>query len=145
MENKIARTSQELYGCSVPFHPPTYSENGNKEIEICNNITAGMNAHDHYMSYLGSVVSSKDKPCAIFDINVGLPDIDDEGNDMKEAYVRLYLKTEIKVKSIVIYYDSTTFAAEVGGYVGMIIGVSIVDLAILFNAGALKIIYKMLN
>ena len=57
-----------------------------------------------------------------------------EGNDPNEAYIRLYVNPNIKVKSIVIYYDSTTFAGEVGGYIGMLLGVSVVDLAIIFNA-----------
>ena len=42
-------------------------------------------------------------------------------------------KPDIKVKSTVMYYDSTTLAAEIGGYVGMFLGVSMVDLAMAFN------------
>ena len=57
-----------------------------------------------------------------------MPDIDEKDNDPNEAYVRLYLKTKIKVKSTVLYYDSTTLAAEIGGYIGMLLGVSLVDL-----------------
>ena len=56
--------------------------------------------------------------------------------------MRLYLKAKIKVKSVILHYDSTTFAAEIGGYVGVLLGVSIVDIAILSRSTFLKIVRK---
>ena len=78
-------------------------------------------------------ISKGDVPCARYDIDLGYPDVSN-GHDNMTAFIKFYLKTDIKVKSTVIYYDSTTLAAEIGGYVGMFLGVSMVDLAILFNS-----------
>ena len=81
-------------------------------------------------------------PCELYDVDLGLPVIDSDDNPMNEAYVKLYLKTKVRIKKTVIYYDSTTFAAEIGGYVGMFLGVSLVDIAILFNSCFLLFVQK---
>ena len=87
-------------------------------------------------------ISKGDVPCARYDIDLGYPDVSDK-EDMNEAFIKFYLKTDIKVKSTVIYYDSTTLAAEIGGYVGMFLGVSLVDLAIIFNSFLLVTIQRL--
>ena len=140
--NSLARENKNVLGCSVPFHPPLSSDLQQHDADICANLTSGKKAMDNYDamrdSNLADDGSADQTSCAWFDIFLGLPFIDDEGNDANEAYIRLYIKSKIKVKSIVRYYDSTTLAAEIGGYVGMFVGVSMVDLAILFNAGFMK-------
>ena len=83
-------------------------------------------------------------PCSWFDVFLGLPFIN-EGNDENEAYIRLYVNPKIKVKKIVIYYDSTTFAGEVGGYIGMLLGFSVIDLAIIFNATFTKRLQSVIS
>ena len=67
--------------------------------------------------------------------------VDDPDSD--KAYLKLYFKTNIKQKSTVFYYDSTTFAAEIGGYVGMFLGVSLVDITIILNSFLLITIKKV--
>ena len=138
---EIAIENQKKFGCSVPFHPPIQLESDNKDVKICDNATVGKSALENWSdAKSGSLVGNDQSPCAWFDIFLGLPVIDDDGNDPTEAYIRVYIKSKIKVKSIVIYYDSTTFAAEIGGYVGMFLGVSLVDIAILVNSGFLKLV-----
>ena len=88
------------------------------------------------------MISHEYTPCDGFDVFLGLPFIND-GNDENEAYIRLYVNSKIKVKKIIIYYDSTTFAGEVGGYIGMLLGVSFVDLAIIFNSSFTKWIHRL--
>ena len=68
-----------------------------------------------------------------------LPVIDSDDNPNSEAYVKLYFKTRLRIKKIVIYYDTTTLTAEIGSYVGMFLGVSLVDLAILFSSFCLSL------
>ena len=60
---------------------------------------------------------------------MGIPDIDDTNNDMNEAYLKLYLNAEVPVKTTILYYDSVELGAELGGFIGMILGISLVDLA----------------
>ena len=136
--NKIAKENEEKYNCSVPFHPILISNITMEQIEICNDSEIGKKAHDNFSeSKSSSVLSSEDTPCAGFDVFLGLPFIN-KGDNANEAYIRLYINPKIRVKSTVIYYDSTTFAAEVGGYIGMLLGVSLVDLAIMFNLAVIK-------
>ena len=40
-----------------------------------------------------------------------------------------------------MHCDSTTLTAEIGGYIGMFLGVSIVDLGILLNAFLLNLVH----
>ena len=139
---KIARENEKKFGCSVPFHPPFNTETGKKEIEICKNATIGKKAYSNFQHAIDSTFTAEYRPCAKFDIYFGLPDTDDTGNKMTEAHLALYVNTDIRVKSTVIYYDKTTFAAEIGGYVGMFLGVSMIDLAIIFNSSILAMAHK---
>ena len=128
----VAQENHKKYGCSVPWHH-RYQSKDNKRIEICDNTDKGILATKNFIDSKDSPLSKDLVPCARYDVNLGLPVIDSDDNPSNEAYVKLYLKTEIRIKKVVIYYDSTTFAAEVGGYVGMFLGVSLVDLAILLR------------
>ena len=141
--NRIGKENEYEYNCTVPFHPPIISEITQKEIAICKSSVQGENAYHHFSeSKSSSVLSPEDTPCAGFDVFLGLPFIN-EGNDNNEAYIRLYINPKIKVKKIIIYYDSTTFAGEVGGLIGMLLGISIVDLVIMFNAVLIKWVHDI--
>ena len=69
--------------------------------------------------------------------------MDNTGNSMEEAYIRLYMKTEIKVKSIVLYYDSTTLVSQIGGCAGILVGISILDIVKMFNSSFMTMIHKL--
>ena len=121
MYQHIADENFKLFGCSVPFHPPVYSKNKNESIKICRNTTNGLKAFQKFESLRNAILSEDFIPCENFDFFLGMADINNKiYNDPGEAYLRLYLKTKIKVKSTVLYYDDTTFAAEMGGYIGML-------------------------
>lgn len=121
-----------MFGCSVPWHPQYFSES-NEKVNICRASQDGKNAFKQFENLKDAPITIGDVPCSKYDVDLGNPDVSD-GNNMKESFIRFYMKTDIKVKSTVVYYDSTTLAAEIGGYVGMFLGVSMVDLAIMFNS-----------
>ena len=137
----VATENDKMIGCSVPWHTSYFSES-NEKIEICTDSIEGRNALKIFSDAKDAPITPGDVPCARYDIDLGYPDVSD-GNDKNESFIRFYLKTDIKVKSTVIYYDSTTLAAEIGGYVGMFLGVSMVDLAIMFNSFFLIMIQRM--
>ena len=141
---KIANENEMKYGCSVPFHPLIYSELTKAKIKICDNHTTGLKAYEEWKK-----LKSKDDifgtPCAGFDFFPRLPDIDEDDNDKTEAYVQFYLKAKIKVKSMFIYYDFTSCAAEIGGFIGMFLGVSLIDLASMLNSVILKLVHKKID
>ena len=137
---RLSKENEAKFNCSVPFHPPITSEITGNNVEICNNSATGRKAYNYYKDlWAASTLSPNDEPCAGFDIFLGLPFFADNDN-ANEAYIKLYIKSKIKVKSVVFYYDFTTLVAEVGGYIGLLLGISLVDLTILCNKGFLKIV-----
>ena len=137
--NRVATENEHELNCSVPFHSPAIKDKTGRNITICGSVDSGRKAFDRYIRYYNSRILSLDnKPCSRFDVSLGLPDIN-EGGDPNAAFVRLYMAFEIKVKRIVAYYDSTTLAAEIGGYIGMLLGFSLVDLVVLSSSGIMKL------
>ena len=130
---QVAYENQKEFGCSVPFHPKFLLDGTNEWITICNNSTIGLMALRKFVESQGALASKSSVPCSTYDIILGLPQIDDKDNKMNESYIRLYPKTEIKIKSIILYYDFYTLAADVGGYIGMCLGISMIDFTRAFN------------
>ena len=141
----IAEENEKKFGCTVPWHPEMTSLKSNKKIEICDNSNLGEEAKKQFDKFVDGIITEDLVPCAWFDIFTGLTDVDETDNNMNEAFARLYLKAKIKVKSIVLHYDSTTFAAEIGGYVGVLLGVSIVDIAVISRSTMLKMLRKIVK
>ena len=142
---QLAEANERDFGCSVPWHPNLISRKTNKKIEICRNSTLAMKANDQFDNLMDTGIAGLGIPCAKYKITPGLTDRDDTGNNPNEAYTRLYLNTKIRVQSIVLHYDSTTLGAEIGGLVGMLLGVSLVDIAIISNSYVLKMVAKFLK
>ena len=56
----------------------------------------------------------------------------DNGNE-NETYVKFYMKEQIQVKTSLLSYSKVSFLAEVGGYIGLLLGVSLMDFASLID------------
>ena len=61
------------------------------------------------------------------DINFGYPIIDTTNID--EAYVKLYFKMAVNIHRNILAYSTLSFLAEVGGYIGLLLGFSLLDLS----------------
>ena len=137
----VANENEKKFNCTVPFHPPTLSKMTGNIIEICPDKLRGKEAYRSYKSFVQTGPSSPSmRPCAGMDVFLGLPDIDTGPED--EAYIRLYLKTDIKIKSIILYYDSNTLFAEIGGYLGMLLGFSLLDFTSIVNGALFKMFLR---
>ena len=55
-----------------------------------------------------------------------------------KAFVLLYFRTDVKVKRTVYDYDFLTLVGELGGYVGLLIGISLSELIIHSNSYIVK-------
>ena len=66
-------------------------------------------------------------PCSIMDINFGYPIIDT--TNIEEAYVKLYFKMAVNIHRNILAYSTLSFLAEVGGYIGLLLGLSLLDLS----------------
>ena len=140
---QISEENENAFGCSIPFHPPINSTKTGEITKICTNATQGIQAFTHYDESRDTVWTPEFTPCEVFNIFFGLPSMDNTGNSMEEAYIRLYMKTEIKVKSIVLYYDSTTLVSQIGGCAGILVGISILDIVKMFNSSFMTMIHKL--
>ena len=141
--NTIAGENEKEFSCSVPFHPVTTSNVTGRVIKICNTSEIGSKASGKFYSIRSSFPQSKNKPCAKMDIFMGLPLVDNRPtNPSNESYIRLYIKSNVKVKSVIMYYDFSTFVAEIGGYVGMFMGMSLMDFTIMCNTALFNFITR---
>ena len=68
------------------------------------------------------------KPCASMGIYFGAPIWAPNGYDEDKAYVKLYFKTDINVRRSQLAYTSISLFGELGGYVGLLLGISLMDI-----------------
>ena len=118
-------------------------------IKICGETDVGLQSYQKFRDFYDAKLSEDMITCAMFEIFTWLPDVDDADNSMDEAYIdiktmnMLYLKTKIKIKTTIIHYDATTLTAEIGGYVGMFLGVSLMDIGVLFYSSSILMANKV--
>jgi hypothetical protein len=63
-------------------------------------------------------------------IQFGLEDISYYSiQSIHEASVRLYFNSEIQIQQSILSYSILSLLAEVGGYIGLLLGVSFLDMA----------------
>ena len=62
----------------------------------------------------------------------GLDGTTDNGNE-NETFVKFYIKDQIQVRESYLSYTVVSLLAELGGYIGLIIGVSMMDIATLID------------
>ena len=134
---KINAKLEEEFNCTVPFLPAFVSKISGNVTEICKDPKISKRAHKRYY-YLRSGGQSTlcDSPCRTMDMYIGLPIVTTDIEN--KAYIRIYLKSTLKVKKTVFNYDATTLLAELGGYLGMLLGISIANTTILINEFLVK-------
>ena len=54
--------------------------------------------------------------------------------DLEKGRVKIYFKTQINVRKNVVSYDEVNLLAEIGGYIGLLLGLSLLDIAKLFRS-----------
>jgi hypothetical protein len=65
-------------------------------------------------------------------VNFGVLFSDNDRNDEK-SYMKIYLKSSVKFQQTIYDYTLLSLLAEVGGYMGLLLGVSLADITILFK------------
>ena len=145
----------EKYGCAIPFLPQVKSKTTEKALDICESSEIGQLALKTYeeveTKMLGNV------PCTRMDVSLGMPHVSHDaaapqgsvpyqgyGSD-DTAFVLFYFKPTIKVKRTVLEYDYLTLVAEIGGYVGLLIGVSLAESSIAIISFVVRTIEKKLG
>ena len=134
------------FNCTIPFTPSIALNTTKTTLEICRTPEIGEKATSRDSDI------KPDTPCARMDIFLGMPVISNgleiPGGSVPyqgygydhTAFIKLYFKTDIKVKNIVWDYDVTTMVAEIGGYTGLLIGFPIVSAIIWIISIILKVV-----
>ena len=65
-------------------------------------------------------------PCATMDIIFGIPIISDIDNP-KKSTMKMYFKKMIQVRRSYLAYSIISMFAEIGGYLGLLLGYSLLD------------------
>ena len=131
---------EEKYGCSIPFLPQSKSMATGEILDICKSAETGQLALGTYKDLETKMLGNV--PCTRMDVSLGMPHVSHDaatpqgsipyqgyGSD-DTAFVLFYFKPTIKVKSTVLEYDFVTLVAEIGGYVGLFIGISLAESSI---------------
>ena len=136
---------EKQFNCTVPFLPPIVSRITGKPTQICKDPNIGFKAIEtlNYLRNVGLSIIS-DFPCTGMDVFLGVPFIDSKGSDNK-ALIKIYFKSTTKVKNTVLHYDFLTVVGELGGYVGLLLGMSVIDLTFLINSLLVKLVSKRLT
>ena len=71
-------------------------------------------------------------PCSTMGIVFGYPGLAETNTQLGE--VKMYFKSHITVKKSVLVYKETQLMAEIGGYIGLILGFSLLDLGKLLQS-----------
>ena len=87
----------------------------------------------HYLTWESAVYIKYKKfcplPCVSMQVRFGGLDSTTDGGNENETYVKFYIKDQIQVRESHLSYTEVSLLAELGGYVGLIIGVSLMDIA----------------
>ena len=130
---RINEKLEEKLNCTVPFLPAIESKLTGNITKICETPNQSLKAVREY-DYLRASGQSTigDTPCTGMDIYLGLPFI--SKTDKNVGYIKLYLKSTVKIKSTVLDYQFLSLVAELGGYVGLLLGISCVKILITLNS-----------
>ena len=119
----IGQDLMNEFNCVVPFIKT--SENNN----ICLNKSqteAGkmMIALEKSLTTTGPCMS----PCTSMDIDFGVLFDDAIRNDDKKSFLRIYFKSNIKFQQTIYDYTLLSLLAEIGGYTGLLLGISVANI-----------------
>ena len=140
----IAHENEVKFNCSVPFHPPILSNITDGLVQICNASESGKMAQDNLHPLINGRKHGSQSPCARMEIFLGSPSNSNSygssgsNKSKNEAFIGVYMQSDLKVQSMILYYDITSLAADIGGFIGMFLGLSIIDLSTMVTSSLLK-------
>ena len=114
------------YGCTTPFGP-------NKD-KICRSSTIGLKVLEMYTETLKNHICRS--PCSFISSRVMLRTSENYvtfGTTKHKSRVHVYFRENIKVIQAHYLYSGLSLIAEIGGYVGLFLGVSVNQITVLID------------
>ena len=149
------RELEEKHGCKIPFLPQIKSKDSAEYLRICERAEIGRRALKSYEEVETKMLGYT--PYTKMDISLGIPNFENDaanpqgsvpyhgyGSD-NTSFVLFYFKPRIKVKRTVLEYDYLTLVAEIGGYVGLFIGISLAESSMAMISFFAKMIRRKLS
>ena len=118
----VTKGLERKFGCTVPYIPSP------DNLTVCDPSDTPLKEEVYNKYYF--LVSNGQKslcnfPCSNIEVFTGLPFMG-ESDDL--GILKIYMKSTTKVKQIVLDYTMGTMIAEIGGYTGLLLGISLVNL-----------------
>ena len=74
------------------------------------------------------------------DVFIGLPFFGKHSTDVGE--IKLYFKSTVRVKELVYDYETVSMVADIGGYTGLLLGVSAANISAVIKSMIMEILSK---
>ena len=130
------------FGCIVPFLPQLKFTDDLESVKICREPETRKKAYEKYdllkrnnENYLCP------NPCNTIQSYFGLFFQDPTYEKKDKAYIKIYLQSMTTIKVTVMDYDVAAMVADIGGYTGLLLGMSAIHL----SRFVFKSIFKVIN
>ena len=110
----------KIFGCTTPF--------GLNKSAICTNTNSSAEALKLYDLYHSKPEKHCPNLCNFLEVSLRTQFVTNSSKDDEpgRSYIAFSLKNTIKVTNSHFLYDGLTLMAEIGGYVGLFLGISVV-------------------
>ena len=120
--NQVTEKLSSKFQCTVPYIPSP------SNLTVCDPNNAAL--RKAVFEKFDFLVANGQKglcdfPCSNIEVFTGLP-FKGESDDV--GILKIYMKSTTKVKQIVLDYSMGSMIAEIGGYTGLLLGISFVNL-----------------
>ena len=120
-ETILEKKSLEKFGCTTPF--------GTNKDRICQDYEKGSKVMDMYKETMEKNVGICHSPCSFLSIKA----IKTMDEYMTYGYVEIKFKEKTKLIEAYHLYSALSMIAEIGGFVGLFLGISVNPVSALFN------------
>ena len=133
----IEKTLLQTFGCATPF--------GIDKTKICTNLTTGEKVFKMYQDIWKKGTTDCKVPCQKISVKPAkLKELPNSQSYVKSGYttVMFYMNEEVLTSSEVFLYSVLSLIAEVGGYVGLFLGISVNQISTLVDLMYVRNVWK---
>ena len=127
------------YGCIVPFLRDYVTTQDTEQSKVCKDPEKRKMVYARYdLLKRNKDLKVCDNPCSATQVFFGV--IFDDEYDKNQAYLQIYLQSTTNINLTVLDYDGVSLVADIGGYSGLLLGVSVIHLSKLLFKSMVKVV-----
>ena len=128
------------FNCTVPFLPDYNLPTDTRRIDICKDPEKRNASYAKYdLLKRNNENRVCENPCSTIQTYFGLF-FKDATYDGDKAYLKIYLQSMTTIKLTVMDYDGVAMVADIGGYTGLLLGMSAIHLSRFIFKSILKVV-----